>query len=54
MLLYALVELELAEAIELFASEDEARSALDQCLRDEPSWNGLLTVMRVELDYSPN
>ena len=37
MRLYALTELHDPEAIELFITEEDARRALEDCLRDEPS-----------------
>ena len=37
MRLYALTELHDPEAIELFITEEDARCALEDCLRDEPS-----------------
>ena len=36
MRLYALMELHYPEAIELFITEENARRALEDCLRDEP------------------
>jgi len=42
MRLYALTELHDPEAIELFITEEDARRALEDCLRDEPKWRGLL------------
>jgi hypothetical protein len=38
-------------AIELFITEEDARPALEDCLRDEPRWRGLLEVSEVELDH---
>jgi hypothetical protein len=56
MCLYALVEAGDPEAIDVDLSEDEARRALDACLRDEPDWRGLLHVAPIELEasVSPN
>ena len=65
MRLYALTELHDPEAIELFITEEDARRALEDCLRDEPKWrglledclgdepewHGLLEVKEVELDH---
>jgi hypothetical protein len=51
MRLYALTELHDPEAIELFITEEDARRALEDCLRDEPQWRGLLEVKEVELDH---
>jgi hypothetical protein len=47
---YALVELGDSEAIDLFLQEEDAQRALEDCLRDEPQWQGLLRVEAVELD----
>ena len=51
MRLYALTELHDPEAIELFITDDDARRALEDCLRDEPHWRGRLGVTEVELDH---
>jgi hypothetical protein len=48
--LYALTELRDPEAIELFVTEEDARRALEDCLRDEPQWRGRLEVKEVEFD----
>jgi hypothetical protein len=48
---YTLTELHDPEAIELFITEEEARRALEDCLRDEPEWRGRLEVTEVELDH---
>jgi hypothetical protein len=48
MRLYALTELHDPAAIELFLTEEDARRALEDCLRDEPGWRGLLEVKEVE------
>jgi hypothetical protein len=47
---YALVELGDSEAIDLFLREEDARVALENALRDEPDWAGVLRVEAVELD----
>ena len=49
MRLYALTELHDPEAIELFITEEDARRGLEDCLRDEPQWRGLLEENEVEL-----
>jgi hypothetical protein len=56
MRLYALVETGDPEAIDLYLCEEDAKRALDDCLRDEPQWRGLLHVAEVELsaETSPN
>jgi hypothetical protein len=51
MRLYALTELHDPEAIELFITEEDARRALEDCLREERQWSGRLEVTEVELDY---
>jgi hypothetical protein len=51
MRLYALTELQDPEAIELFISEEDARRALEDCLRDALRWRGRLDVKEVELDH---
>ena len=51
MRLYALTELHDPEAIELFITEEDARRALEDCLRDEAQWHGRLEVSEVELDH---
>jgi hypothetical protein len=48
MRLYALVEADDPEAIDVFVSEEDARRALEDCLRDEPGWRGLLRVEEIE------
>ena len=55
MRLYALVEAGEPEAIDLYLGEQDAQHALDDCLRDEPQWRGLLRVEEIDLsDTSPN
>ena len=51
MRLYALTELHDPEAIELFITEEDAKRALEDCLRDEPDWCGVLRVEEVEFDH---
>jgi hypothetical protein len=48
---YALTELHDPEATERFISDEDAKRALEDCLRDEPKWRGLLEVKEVELDH---
>ena len=50
MRLYALPELHDPEAIELFITEEDARRALEDLLRDEPQWSGRLEVTEVEVE----
>ena len=47
---FALVELCDSEAIDLFLREEDAKQALADALRDEPSWAGKLWVEPIELD----
>jgi hypothetical protein len=49
MRLYALVEAGDPEAIDVYLCEQDAHQALQDCLRDEPEWRGLLRVEEVEL-----
>lgn len=53
---FALVELGDSESIDLFLREEDTRRALEDALRDEPEWVGVLYVEPVELDehVSPN
>jgi hypothetical protein len=48
MRLYALTELHEPEGIEFFLTEEDARRALEDCLRDEPGWRELLRVEEIE------
>lgn len=48
MRLYALVETGDREAIDVFVRLEDARGALEDCLRDEPKWRGLLRVEEIE------
>jgi hypothetical protein len=50
MRLYALVEAGHPEAIDVFIRPEDAQRALQDCLRDEPDWRGLLRVE--EIDFS--
>jgi hypothetical protein len=50
--LYALVEAGDPEAIDVFLCAEDARRALEDCLKDEPEWRGLLRVDEVELEAS--
>jgi hypothetical protein len=45
------------EAIDVYLCEEDAQHALEDCLRDEPHWHGLLRVEELELasaSDSPN
>jgi hypothetical protein len=46
---YALVEAGDAKAIDVYLREEDARRALEDCLREEPVWRGLLRVEEIEL-----
>jgi hypothetical protein len=50
--LYALVEAGDPEAVDVFLCEEDARRALEDCVRDEPVWCGLLRVAEIELETS--
>jgi hypothetical protein len=50
MRMFGLVELDVAEAIEIYATREDAEEALAEVLRDEPGWEGLVTVLPVDLD----
>jgi hypothetical protein len=50
--LYALVEGNDPEAIDVFLTEEDARCALDECLHDEPEWCDVLRIEPVELEAS--
>jgi hypothetical protein len=49
MRLCALVEAGDPEAIDVYLCEQDAQRALEDCLRDEPDWRGLLRVEEIEL-----
>ena len=51
MRLYALGEAGDPKAIDVYLCEQDAQRALEECLRDEPDWRGLLRVEEVELDH---
>jgi hypothetical protein len=48
MRLYALIEADDPEAIDVYLAEEDAQRALEDCLRDEPDWRGLLRVEEIE------
>ena len=45
---YALVEAGDPEAVDVYLCEEDAQRALEDCLRDERDWRGLLRVEEVE------
>lgn len=47
MRLYLLVEAGDPEAIDVYLCEQDAQHALEDCLRDEPDWRGLLRVEEI-------
>jgi hypothetical protein len=49
MRLYALVEAGDPEAIDVCLREEDAQRVLEDCLRDEPQWRGLLHVAEIAL-----
>ena len=49
MRLYALVQHGDPEAIDVYRREQDAQRALEECLRDEPQWDGRLRVETIEL-----
>ena len=49
MRLYAPVEAGDPDAVDVYLCEEDAQRALEDCLRDEPQWRGLLRVEEVEL-----
>jgi hypothetical protein len=50
MRIYALVEAGDDETVDLFVRREDAITALNNCIRDEPDWAGLLYVAPIELD----
>lgn len=50
--LYALVEAGDPEAIDVCLAVKDAEQALDDCLRDEPQWQGMLRIIPIELEAS--
>ena len=48
MRLYALVEAGDPEAIDVYLCEQDAHRALEDCLRNERDWRGLLRVEEIE------
>jgi hypothetical protein len=52
MRLYALCEADDPEAIDVFLSAADAERALEECMKDEPDWRGLLRIEEIELAAS--
>jgi hypothetical protein len=45
------------EAVDVFLRQDDASEALEDAIRDEPSWVNLLSVVQIQLradGWSPN
>ena len=40
------------EAIDVYLPEQDAQRALEDCLRDEPDWRGLLRVEEIEFSVT--
>jgi hypothetical protein len=53
MRLYALVEVGDRKAFDVYLAKEHAQRALEDCLRDEPDWRGLLRIEEVELSADP-
>lgn len=53
---YALVELGDDQAVDVFVRREDAFAALDDAIKDEPDWAGMLSVVPIELESrgSPN
>ena len=51
---FGVVDLWLAEAVELFVCEADAERMLAELLADEPDWQGLFRVEPIELEVSRN
>jgi hypothetical protein len=51
MRLSALVEAGDPQAIDVYLCEQDAQRAVEDCLRDEPEWRGVLEVKEIELDH---
>jgi hypothetical protein len=50
-----LIDTELGEVIEFFASREEAEEALRDVLVDEPEWRGIVDIAEIDLgSASPN
>jgi hypothetical protein len=46
---FGLVDLSLAEAIELYVRREDAERTLAELLRDEPTWEFLFRIEEIEL-----
>jgi hypothetical protein len=47
---YALVEIGDDQAVDVFVRREDAFAALEDAIRDEPDWAGILYVAPIELD----
>jgi hypothetical protein len=48
---YGLADYSVQEVVEFFASREEAEKTLQDVLHDEPQWESILGLVRVELGY---
>jgi hypothetical protein len=48
MVLWAVVSDEINQVIEFFPTRRQAEKMLDEALRDEPDWRGILRVEKIE------
>jgi len=46
---YALVEIGDHQAVDVFVRREDAFAALDDAIKDEPDWAGMLSVVAIEL-----
>ncbi|HEY8629201.1 MAG TPA: hypothetical protein VIL73_01485 [Gaiellaceae bacterium] len=54
---YALVEIGDEQAVDVFVRREDAVAALEDAIKDEPDWAGILYIVPIELDEreaSPN
>lgn len=54
---YALVEIGDDQAVDVFVRREDAFAALEDAIKDEPDWAGILYIVPIELDereVSPN
>ena len=54
MRVYGIADSLVDEIVDFFSTREEAERTLEQILADEPSWQGSLEVVSVELPPSPN
>jgi len=54
---YALVEIGDEQAVDVFVRREDAVAALEDAIKDEPDWAGILYIVPIQLDEreaSPN